>query len=169
MLAFFAKQQWKNEMNICKCSRLFLPIAGAGILALLGGCATLTLSQPGMLDRMTVKGTEGRPSQMVVIETNGYYMFWSIPLASGDLRWNDETKTIEGGLVFFQDQVGLEELQTALTKYAESRDCDLVDVCFYDSDTSYAGPSYSGILGILFGSSRMAVSAILVPRQVANN
>ena len=76
-----------------------------------------------------------------------------------------ETQEICGGTSFFQDQVGFNELQDALLKIARARNCDLADVYFCDSDNSYAGVSYSGAVGTLFGSSHMGVSAILVPRK----
>ena len=142
-----------------------------GILALLasaGGCASVTYTAPGMLDNVSVKGLQGRKAgQTVLIDTTGFYIFWTIPLASGDLRWNDEKKSIEGGTSFFKDQVGVDELQTALLKIAESRNCDLADVYVHDSDASYAGPSYGGAVGSCFGSSHMSISAILVPRTSA--
>ena len=100
--------------------------------------------------------------------SSGFYMFWAIPLVSGDLRWNDGKKSIEGGASFFTDQVGIEELQTALLKIAETRNCDLAEVSYFDGDASYAGPSYGGAVGSCFGSSHMSVSAILVPRKAAN-
>ena len=88
-------------------------------------------------------------------------MFWTIPLVSGDLRWDAETQEICGGTSFFRDQVGFNELQDALLKIAETRNCDLADVYFSDSDSSYAGVSYGGAIGALFGSSHMGVSAYL--------
>ena len=121
-----------------------------------------------MLDNVSVRGIEGRKAgQTVLINTTGFYMFWTIPLVSGDLRWNDRNKTIEGGTSFFKDQVGLAELQNALIKLAESRNCDLAEVYFYDSDATYAGVSYSGAIGSCFGSSQMCVSALLVPRKTS--
>ena len=50
-------------------------------------------------------------------------------------------------------------------KIAAARNCDLADVNFHDADGFYADVSYSGIVGSLFGSSHMGVSAILVPRE----
>jgi hypothetical protein len=145
-------------------------LAKIGVVALaasmVAGCATVTYSSPGMLEDVSVKGVDGKVGQAILIDTSGYYMFWAIPLASGDLRWSDEKKSIEGGTSFFSDQVGIEELQTALLKIAESRNCDLADVSFFDGDASYAGPSYGGAVGTCFGSSHMSVSAILVPRKV---
>ena len=146
-----------------------MKIGAAALIALVAaGCASVTYSSPGMLDNVSVKGVEGRkPGQAVLIDTSGFYMFWTVPLVSGDLRWNDEKKSIEGGSSFFKDQVGVDELQTALLKIAESRNCDLVDVYVRDSDSSYAGVSYGGAVGSCFGSSHMSISAVLVPRSPA--
>ena len=142
--------------------------AAALIASLAAGCASVTYSSPGMLDNVSVKGIEGRKAgQTVLINTTGFYMFWTLPLVSGDLRWNEQKKSIEGGTSFFRDQVGVDELQTALLKIAETRNCDLADVYVQDSDSSYAGPSYGGLVGSCFGSSHMSISAILVPRSPA--
>ena len=142
--------------------------AAALIASLAAGCASVTYSSPGMLDNVSVKGIEGRKAgQTVLINTTGFYMFWTLPLVSGDLRWNEQKKSIEGGTSFFRDQVGVDELQTALLKIAETRNCDLADIYVQDSDSSYAGPSYGGLVGSCFGSSHMSISAILVPRSPA--
>ena len=143
-----------------------------GALALVAltaaGCATVTYSSPGTLDGVVVKGVDGKVGEAVLIDTSGFYMFWAMPLVSGDLRWSAEKKSIEGGSSFFKDQVGIAELQSALLKIAESRNCDLADVNYFDGDASYAGLSYGGVVGSCFGSSHMSVSAILVPRKPAN-
>lgn len=134
--------------------------------ALMAGCATVNYSSPGMLGNVNVDGAKGAGAgQVVAITTSGYYMFWAIPLVSGDLRWNQATGEIQGGTALFQDQVGFTELQDALHKIAERRNCDLAEVYFNDSDNSYAGVSYEGAIGAFFGSSHMSVSAVLVPRQ----
>ncbi len=129
------------------------------------GCATVSYSSPGMLDGVEVKGSEAESPQLVVIQTDGFYMLWTLPIATGDLRWNDKKKSIEGGCHFFSDQVGINELQNALEKIADSRNCDLMDIIYSDSDLSFGCASYEGIIGFLFNMSRMSVSAILVPRD----
>ena len=147
---------------------VLMKIGAAALIASAAGCASVTYTSPGMLDNVSVKGVEGRkPGQAVLIDTSGFFMFWTIPLVSGDLRWNDEKKSIEGGTSFFKDQVGVDELQSALLKIAESRNCDLADIYIYDADASYAGPSYGGVVGTCFGSSHMSISAVLVPRSPA--
>ena len=147
-----------------------LKIAGAALVAsMAAGCASVSYSSPGMLKGVTVKGEKyAEDGQVVIIDTTGFYMFWTIPLVSGDLRWNQEKRSIEGGTSFFKDQVGLDELQRALLKIADSRNCDLAEVYYNDSDSSYAGVSYGGAIGSCFGSSHMSVSAILVPRKAVS-
>lgn len=141
----------------------------AGTAALLSvlaaGCASVEYSSPGKLAGVAVKGSPNAAAgQHVVITTSGYNMFWSIPLFSGDLRWDGAKRDIRGGTAFFCDQVGFDELQTALLKIAESRNCELADVSFNDNDGFYADVSWGGLVGMFFGSSQMGVSAILVPR-----
>ena len=145
-----------------------LAVAGFAALfaAMVTGCASVEYSSPGKLNNISVKGAPGAGSgQHVAITTSGYYMFWCIPLVSGDLQWDNEKHEIKGGFSFFTDQVGYQELQTALQKIAETRNCNLADVNFHDSDGFYADVSYGGIVGMFFGSSHMGVSAVLVPRE----
>ena len=137
----------------------------AALLVGAAGCASVYSSSQGAFDGLAYKSADGTPSEHIYIRTTGYYFMWTIPLASGDLRWNDETKSINGGTCLFCDQVGVTELQKALLKIAETRNCDVIDMAFHDSDTSYAGVSTGGIIGALFGSSQIGVSGVLVPRK----
>ena len=147
--------------------RMLLPFGGIMTALLVGatGCATVYSSSQGALDGLTYKGANGAPSEHIYITTTGYYFMWTLPLASGDLRWNEQTKSINGGTCLFSDQVGVTELQDALLKIAETRNCDVIDIAFYDSDTSYAGVSTGGAIGALFGSSQIGISGVLVPRK----
>ena len=146
-------------------AQICVAVGLVSLSAALAGCASVTYSSPRALSGITIKGAAGAPSQLVFIETTGYYVFWTLPLFSGDLRWNADKQSIEGGTSFFQDHVSVEELQSALLKIAELRNCDLADVNYHDTDTSYAGASYGGAIGSLFGSSHMSVSAVLIPRK----
>lgn len=138
------------------------------LVSLAAGCASVTYSSSDKLDGIALKGVRDAESrQLVLIETSGYYLFWTIPLASGDLRWSDEKKSIKGGTSLFRDQVGITEIQEALLKIAETRNCDLGEVYYNDSDSTYAGISYTGLLGMFFGQSQMSASAVLVPRESA--
>ena len=143
-------------------------LAGVAALfaAMVTGCASVEYSSPGKLANVSVKGAPGAEAgRHVVITTTGYNMFWSVPLVSGDLRWDGAKREIKGGFSLFTDQVGFQELQTALQKIAETRNCDLADVSFHDADGFYADVSWGGLIGMFFGSSQMSISAILVPRE----
>ena len=144
-----------------------LPLGGIMAMLLVGltGCATVYRTTPGSLTSIDYKGAGATPLEHVYITTAGYYCLWSIPLASGDLRWNAEKQSINGGMCLFSDQVGVTELQNALLKIAESRDCDVIDIVVDDSDTSYAGVSYEGAIGVFFGASHIGVSGVLVPKK----
>ena len=146
--------------------RKALPLVGIMAMLLVGttGCATVYSSSKGAFDGVAYKDASGVPTEHIYIRTTGYYFLWALPLASGDLRWNEETKSINGGTCLFSDQVGVAELQNALLKIAETRNCDVIDVAYHDADTSYAGVSYGGAIGALFGSSEIGISGVFVPR-----
>ena len=149
--------------------KIIMKIGVAALIASVAvGCASVTYSTPGKLDNVAVRGVKNlEGAQFVMIDTSGYYMSWTIPLVSGDLRRNDRKRSIEGGTSLFKDQVGLGEIQSALIKLAESRNCDLAEVYCNDTDATYAGVSYTGAIGTCFGSSQLCVSALLVPRKTS--
>lgn len=151
-------------MKKIKPARPVLAMAALAALAVCPGCATVSTSRPGALDGIAVKGADGAPAEHVCLTTTGEYLLWTIPFGSGRFRWNARTKELETDTAWFKDCVGIADVQEALQKYADGRNCDVVDVSFSDSDTSYAGASYEGLLGMLFGSSRIGVSAVLIPR-----
>jgi len=154
-------------MKITKPVMPVLAVAAAAALSVCSGCATITTSKEGRLDGVVVKGAGGAPVEHVWLGTSGEYLFWSIPIASGRFTWNEKTKQLETDTAWFKDCVSIADVQDALLKYADSRNCDLADVTYLDADTSYAGASYEGLLGMLFGSSSMGVSAVLIPRKGA--
>ena len=134
------------------------------VAVLITGCATITSTPYDTLEGVKLEGTNGKPSEVVFIESTGFCILWQVPLCSGDIRWNEEKKTIEGGVSFFKNHVSLANLQNAITKYADSRNCDLVDVIYDNASASYAEASEVGLIGALFGSATINVSAVLVPR-----
>ena len=136
----------------------------AAFAVLITGCATITSTPYDKLDGIKLDGTDGKPSEVVFIESTGFYMLWQVPIFSGDIRWNSEKKSIEGGFSLFKSHLSLVNLQKAITNYADSRNCDLVDVIYNDSNKSYGEASETGLIGALFGSTTINVSAVLVPR-----
>lgn len=134
-------------------------------LAGLAGCASVEYSSPEALKDVAIKGVTAPTAEHVVVVTTGYYFLWTVPLCSGDLRWDEERATIKGGTRFFRDMVGAQEIKDALLKIAESRNCDLADVTLTDGDSTFAGLSEAGLIKAFFGSSDMVISAVLVPRD----
>ncbi len=142
--------------------KAFLCIAFA---VLVSGCATITSTPYTPLEGVQISGTDRKPSEVVFIESTGFFILWQVPIFSGDIRWNSEKKSIEGGFSLFKDHVSLANLQNAVTNYADSRDCDLVDVIYNNTNASYAEASETGLIGAFFGSATINVSAVLVPRK----
>ena len=141
------------------------PILCVAFAVLITGCATFTSTPYDKLEGVKLNGTDGKPSEVVFMESTGFYILWQVPLFSGDIRWNNEKKSIEGGVSFFKDHISLANLQNAITNYADSRNCDLVDVIYNDTNASYAEASETGLIGALFCSATINVSAVLVPRN----
>ena len=136
----------------------------AALAVLITGCATITSTPYDTLDGVKLSGADGKPSEVVFIESTGLFILWQVPIFSGDIRWNNKKKSIEGGVSFFRNHLSLANLQNAITNYADSRNCNLVDVIYNGTETSYAEASETGLIGALFGSSTINVSAVLVPR-----
>ena len=129
------------------------------------GCATVSTTSRGALDGIKINGTEGKPSEVVFLESSSAYIFWSLPLCSGDIKWNDEKKCLEPGFHMFKDNLSLASMQNTLISYADNRNCDLVDIIYNNSCASYADASETGLIGALFSSATINVSAVLVPRN----
>ena len=132
---------------------------------LVTGCATVTTTPYSTLKDVKLNGTDGKPSEVVFLENTGFYILWQVPIYSGEIKWNSEKKCLESGFSLFKDNISLANLQNALTKYADNRNCDLVDVIYNDTNASYAEASKTGLIGALFCSATINVSAVLVPRD----
>lgn len=143
-------------------------MAAAGMAAAMAvlapGCASVECSSPNDLADVTVKGVAGQAREHVVIDTAGYYLFGVIPLATGDVRWDERRRSIKGGTSLFRDHIGEAKLQNALVNLAKSRDCDLADVSYYADGETFANCD-NCFLGALLYRSGMGVSATLVPRK----
>ena len=143
---------------------IFKSILCVAFAVLITGCATITSTSYDALDGVKLNGTDRKPSEVVFIESTGFYILWAIPIFSGNIKWNSEKKSLECGVSFFKDNISLANLQNAITNYADSRNCDLVDVIYNDTHASYAEASETGLIGALFCSATINVSAVLVPR-----
>ncbi len=135
------------------------------IAAVMCGCASVTMSSPGSLSGTDVVGATTPADRMVVVSNNGYHLFCTFTLESGDLRWDENKKDIKGGIALFQDYCGNDDCYEVLQRIAERENCDLVDVIFTESSTSsFNVSSYAGLAAGILGSYQVQASAILRPR-----
>ena len=135
-------------------------VAAAGLLA--AGCATVEISSPGSLKGVDVKGAGGKADRAIMVANEGYYLFQSLPLVAGDVSWVAGRNEIDGSAVFFSEELEGDKMLNAIGKYANSRDCDLVDVViinkceckiglfglmdWFNTVVGYQGGCYSGVL-----------------------
>ena len=57
---------------------------------LITGCATITSTSYDTLDGVKLNGTDRKPSEVVFIESTGFYILWAVPIFSGNIKWNSE-------------------------------------------------------------------------------
>ncbi len=135
-------------------------------MAMLTGCASVSLSSPGIMEGIDVKGAGGPVDRVAVINNCGLYLLWSLTVGTGDVRWNPKTQDINGGCAMFKDFSNMHNIYEALNRIAERENCELVDVVFLDgSDSSMSLFSYSGLAAGLIGVNDITVSAVLRPKK----
>ena len=133
-----------------------------GALALFAGCTTVEISSPGSLKGLDVKGAGGKADRAIVLGNEGYFLFNAWPLVSGDVSWDSRKGGIVNEFSLFQDDLCGDRLANAMFRYAESQNCDLVDVVinnktvcniglfglldWFNTVVAYQGITYSGVL-----------------------
>ncbi len=127
-------------------------IIAACALAALTGCATVELSSAGKM-----KGGD----RLLVIQNDGYELFWCIPLWSGRLTWNAAKNDIDASTVFFRNDSNTQRLYEMAMRVAERENCELVDVTFIDNFRALDPSTCYGAVK----SCDTAISAVLRPRQ----
>ena len=140
--------------------------AAAALGLALGGCATVELSSPGSLSGVDVKGAGGKADRVLVLQNEGYYLFHSFPIVTGDVTWSAEDREIDGGIRFFSHQLSGDCMMTAMGRYAESLDCDLVDLVINNKTQKEFGfMSFLDFAKIVVGYNEISYSAVLRPRH----
>ena len=102
--------------------------AAIAAAVLVGGCTTVEISSPGTLKGIDVKGAGGKADRAIMLGNEGYYLFQCIPLVAGDVSWDAKRGGIVDELAFFSDELAGDRMSNAMFRYAESQDCDLVDL-----------------------------------------
>jgi len=132
---------------------------------LVAGCAHVDMSSKGSLAGLDVVGSPTQADRQVVVRNSGVHLFWTIPLGTGDMRWNEETEDINGGLVLFDDYCNTDDCLKILQHVAQRENCDLVGVYFTDMTKSgFDITSFSGLFGWLAGLYEVQACGILRPR-----
>ena len=140
-----------------------LPVA-----LLAAGCAHVDISSPKSLSGLDVLGSPTQADRQVVVRNSGIHVLWSFPLVCGDMRWDDETQDIKGGLSFFDDHCNTADCMTALEGIAKRENCDLVGVYFTDMTKSgFDVTSFSGLFAWVGGLYEVQACGILRPRGTA--
>ena len=130
--------------------------------ALVAGCTTVEISSPGTLAGIDVKGAGGKADRAIMLGNEGYYFFHAWPIVVGDVSWDSKRGGIVDEFSFFSDELRGDRMANAMFRYAESQDCDLVDLViinkceskiglfglldWFNTIVAYQGVSYSGVL-----------------------
>ena len=139
-------------------------VCGAlAVLALLvGGCTTVEISSPGTLKGVDVKGAGGKADRAIMLGNEGYFLFQCIPIVAGDVTWDAKKGGIVNEITLFSNELAGDRMANAMFRYAESQNCDLVDLVINDKTeckiglfglmdwfntiVGYQGVCYSGVL-----------------------
>jgi hypothetical protein len=146
-----------------------LKLAALLPVALAAGCAHVDISSPKSLSGLDVLGSPTQADRQVVVRNSGIHVLWSFPLVSGDMRWDEETKDIKGGLAFFDDYCNTAVCMDVLEGIARRENCDLVGVYFTDMTKSgFDVTSFSGLFAWVGGLYEVQACGILRPRGTAS-
>lgn len=144
--------------------RLLMTLAAAVLFA---GCNTVTISSPGSLDGIDVKDAKRPADRVITVGTDGYFFLWTIPVVAGNMtEWDAEKKGLKNTTRWFSCETRLQKLHDTLFRYADSLDCDVVDIVVNDRSVSRLGLwSLEGWFSGVFGLSPVSVSGVLVPKK----
>ena len=142
--------------------KTFIQAAAIAVALLVGGCTTVEISSPDSLKGIDVKGAGGRADRAIMLGNEGYYLFHAWPLVSGDVTWDSRRGGIVDDIAFFSGELCGDRMANAMFRYAESQNCDLVDLVinnkceskiglfglldWFNTIVAYHGVTYSGVL-----------------------
>ena len=135
---------------------IFLLSAMCAGLCLTSGCFSIDRADTTLIIFFSMIGSDGQPKKHVVVSNFGYYLFNSVPLVCGDVR-------DRGGIIFFENQVTVPDVQAVLVDEAEKNRCHLENLqTFYESTcTMPLIPYIQSSLGLLWYR-EIEMSAVLV-------
>ena len=133
---------------------------------LVGGCTTVEISSPGTLKGIDVKGAGGKADRAIMIGNEGYYLFHNIPLVAGDVTWDAGKGKIVDEIAFFSNELAGDRMANAMFHYAESQNCDLVDLVINNrSDCKIGLFGLMDWFNTIVGCQSVCYSGVLRPRK----
>ena len=138
----------------------YLAAAAAAVLAAASGCVSIDRCGADTLGALSVRGTDARPVEHIVVSNFGYYLFNMFPLVTGNAnqeRWFP--------CRFFSDHVKLPKMQSLLA--AEVQRHHGIEIAELASHYD-AAPCFSvsldpkSLLGLFFCYREVQLSAVLV-------
>lgn len=146
--------------------KTILRSAAVAAAVLVGGCTSVEISSSGSLKGVDVKGAGGNAERVVMLGNECYYLFHAWPIVGGDLSWDAKTSGIGEGISFFTDELKGDRMANVIFRYAESRNCDLVDLVINDKQEAPIG--LFGILdwfNTVVAYKNVTYSGVLRPRK----
>ena len=142
--------------------KLMAGIALAGVLA---GCNTVVVSSPGTLRGVEVNGARNPADRVLMVSNEGYFLFHCIPLVTGSTEWSPSEKKLRNDVEFFSNRMTGEKMLAAMTRYADSMNCDLVDIVVIDKNSYPIGLfDLQGWANTILADRSITYSGVLCPR-----
>lgn len=133
----------------------------ASVLVAMAGCTTVEISSPGSLGEIDVKGAGGKADRVIMLGNEGYYFFHTWPIMTGDVSWNARKGGIVNEVEMFSDELKGDRMAEAMSRYAESQNCDLVDLVVSDRYNAGIGAWFN----IIINCKSVVYSGVLRPRK----
>ena len=137
-------------------------MAGIALAGALAGCNTVVVCSPGSLSGIEVNGAPNPADRVVMVANDGYFLFHCLPLVTGSMEWSPSEKALRNDMEFFSNHMTGEKMLDAMRRYADSLNCDLVDIVVNDKNEcpigflditdiantiiAYRSTTYSGVL-----------------------
>lgn len=135
------------------------------LLLAVSGCFSFEATKigAGATEGLRLRATHGDPVEHVVVANNGWYLFNSWPLATGNAAVGAEFPW-----KFFQDDVDERTLHDRITRHAANRKCDVEEMnVFMDEQVllSIPGTSFPLPIPYVLTFREKQISGVLVRRN----
>ena len=111
---------------------------------------------------IVMNGAPNPADRVVMVANDGYFLFHCLPLVTGSMEWSPSERKLRNDMEFFTNHMTGEKMLDAMRRYADSLNCDLVDIVVNDKNEcpigflditdiantiiAYRSTTYSGVL-----------------------